>query len=67
MNPLEADELGVTGPAGEVFAVPQGRDAHLGAEVEDREDMGGQGVAVTEVIHPVLRRRDLMGLFDTNP
>lgn len=29
--------------------------------------LGGQPVQVTETIHPVLRRRDLIGLFDTAP
>ena len=28
-------------------------------------DMGRRTVAVSEVVHPVLRRRDLLGLFDT--
>jgi CRISPR-associated endonuclease/helicase Cas3 len=30
-------------------------------------DMGARSVAVAEVVHPVLRRRDLLGLFDTTP
>lgn len=29
--------------------------------------LGGLDVAVTEVVHPVLRRRDLLDLFDTAP
>ncbi len=41
--------------------------SHLEGRQVTPEDMGGQGVAVTEVIHPVLRRRDLVGLFDTTP
>jgi CRISPR-associated endonuclease/helicase Cas3 len=31
------------------------------------EGLGGRVVAVKEVVHPVLRRRDLVGLFDTAP
>ncbi len=31
------------------------------------EGLGGRVVAVKEVVHPVLRRRDLIGLFDTAP
>ncbi|CAN5325261.1 CRISPR-associated helicase/endonuclease Cas3 [soil metagenome] len=29
--------------------------------------LGGRQVPVAEVVHPVLRRRDLVGLFDTTP
>ncbi len=30
-------------------------------------EMGARSVAVAEVVHPLLRRRDLLGLFDTTP
>jgi CRISPR-associated endonuclease/helicase Cas3 len=41
--------------------------AELEGQGVSPEGLGGQVVAVKEVVHPVLRRRDLVGLFDTAP
>ncbi|MFN8035978.1 MAG: CRISPR-associated endonuclease Cas3'' [Acidimicrobiia bacterium] len=50
----------------DIAATVAALDALEGAPVTS-VDLGGRAVATTTPVHPVLRRRDLVGLFDTAP